>query len=76
MGLTKQTTNPLIDDSSNNDPTAGPRRSSRPHKPNSKYANTAMTVGWANTCSDLELAKACAIEAHMDLLPKTSDANS
>jgi len=67
---------PLIVDSSNNDPTAGPRRSSRPHKPNPKYANVTTTVGWANACNNLTLAEACASEVHTDLQPTTNDANS
>jgi hypothetical protein len=55
---------------------AGPRRTARTHKPNPKYANVATIVGWADTCNDLELAEACATEAHADLLPKSNDANS
>jgi hypothetical protein len=70
------TTDPLIIDSSNNDPNAGPRRSARPHKPNPKYANVANTVVWANICTDLSLVEACATEAHTDLQPNTADANS
>jgi hypothetical protein len=70
-----RTHGPLIVDSSNNDPNMGPRRSSRPHKPNSKYANVAKTVGWANACNDLTLAEACASEVHTDLQPTTNDAN-
>jgi hypothetical protein len=70
------TNGPLIVDSSNTDPTSGPRRSSRPHKPNPKYANIATTVGWANVCNDLMLAEACASEVHTDLQPITNDANS
>jgi hypothetical protein len=62
--------------SSNNDHTAGPRRSSRPPKPNPKYANVATIVGWANVCNDLMLAEACASEVHTDLQPTTNDANS
>ena len=69
-------TSPLIVDSSNNDVNAGPRRTARTHKPNPKYANIATIVGWADTCNDLELAEACATEAHADLLPKSNDANS
>jgi hypothetical protein len=62
----------LIVDSSNNDPHAGPRRSARQRKPNPKYAsgNVATVVGWANACSDLGLAEACAAEAHPDLIPQ------
>jgi hypothetical protein len=76
----------LIVDSSNNDDNAGPRRSKRTPKPNPKYAtddirkptraHIAKAVGWANVCSDLDLAEACAIEAHPDIQPMTQDANS
>jgi len=76
----------LIVDSSNNDDKAGPRRSKRTPKPNPKYAtddirkptraHIAKAVGWANVCSDLDLAEACAIEAHPDIQPMTQDANS
>jgi hypothetical protein len=73
---TRGTTAPLIVDDSNNDSTAGPRRTTRRHKPNPKYANVARIVGWANTCMDLNLVEACAIEAHTDLQPISADANS
>ena len=73
---TRGTTAPLIVDDSNNDSTAGPRRTTRHHKPNPKYANVARIVGWANTCTDLSLVEACAVEAHTDLQPTSTDANS
>jgi len=78
--LTEQTeaeqTAPLIVDNSNNDPNTGPRRTTRRHKPNPKYANVANTVGWANICTDLALVEACAAKAHTDLQPNTTNANS
>ena len=76
--MTRGSTAPLIVDNSNSDPTTGPHRSTRPHKPNPKYANVARTVGWANanTCTDWSLVEACAAEVHTDLKPNTSDANS
>jgi hypothetical protein len=78
---------PLIVNSSNNDATAGPRRSTRQPKPNPKYANglttgrkaralAAETVGWANVCTNLSLAEACATEAHPDIQPIAGYANS
>jgi hypothetical protein len=73
---TRGTTAPLIVDASNNDSNAGPRRTTRRHKPNPKYANVARIVGWANTCTDLSLVEACAVEAHTDLQPTSTDANS
>jgi hypothetical protein len=76
MAASEGSSGPLVVDSSNSDPTAGPRRSTRPHKPNSKYANVAKTVGWANVCTDLALVEACAAEVHADLQPNTIDANS
>jgi hypothetical protein len=69
-------TAPLIVDDSNNAPNTGPRRTARCHKPNPKYANVANTVGWANVCTDLALVEACAAEAHTNLQPNTTDANS
>ena len=39
-------------------------------------AHITKAVGWANVCSDLDLAEACAIEAHPDIQPMTQDANS
>jgi hypothetical protein len=74
--MTGTNTAPLIVDSSNNDPNAGPRCTARPHKPNPKYANVAGTVGWANVCTDLNLIEACAAKVHTDLQPNTADANS
>jgi hypothetical protein len=73
---TRGITAPLIVDASNNDSNAGPRRTACRHKTNPKYANVARIVGWANICTDLSLVEACAAEAHTDLQPTSTDANS
>jgi hypothetical protein len=39
-------------------------------------AHITKAVGWANVCSDLDLAEACAVKAHPDIQPITQDANS
>jgi hypothetical protein len=72
----EDTTGPLIVDSWNSDPHAGLRHSTRIPKPNSRYANVASIVGWANACTDLELVEICAAEAHTNLQPNTGDATS
>jgi hypothetical protein len=54
------------------------RRSTRPHKPNPKYAQTSMasTVGWTNLSEDLDLQEACAAEVHAAPMPTLENALS
>jgi len=47
------------------------RHSTRPRKPNPKYAQTSMasTVGWTNLSDDPDLQEACAAELHAAPMP-------
>jgi hypothetical protein len=51
-------------------------RSTRPRKPNSRYASVASTVSWENLCNDIDLQEACAVEAHPAPMPPASNAMS
>jgi len=54
------------------------RRSTRARKPNPKYSNAhfANVLAWVNTCSDQDLAEACAAEVHPNFMPNSQDAHS
>ena len=53
-------------------------RSTRIHRPNPKYANSAVSqvVSWTNCCKDLALVEACAVEVHSTSLQPATDALS
>jgi uncharacterized protein YdcH (DUF465 family) len=52
------------------------RRSTRPRKPNPRYASVASIVSWENLCEDEELQEACAVEVHAGSMPSKSNALS
>jgi hypothetical protein len=52
------------------------RRSTRPRKPNPKYASVATTVCWENLCDDIDLQEVCAVEAHPAEMPSLISALS